>query len=98
MLDDWLYAIGGSHYKSSLKSVERYDSVTNEWTSVQSMQFPRSNFDTSVYDNKICSIGGYGGISEIKHCELYDPSKDKCSRISDLNKPRMDHQSSWLEE
>lgn len=92
VLDGWLYVAGGSQGTCSLKSMERYDPLTEQWAPVQQMRFPRSNFGIGVFGgSKICAIGGHCGTNEIEHCELYDPSIDKWSNIADLNKPRMHH-------
>ena len=91
VLDGWLYALGGSHGGSALKTVERYDPVSNHWTQVQSMRFPRSNYGVAAHAGKLYAIGGYCGISEIEHCEAYDPLSDRWKDIADLNKARMNH-------
>lgn len=91
VLEGWLYALGGSHGTSALKTVERYDPVLNNWTHVQPMRFPRSNFGVAAHGGKIYAVGGYCGISEIEHCEAYEPMVDRWKDIADLNKARMNH-------
>lgn len=91
VLDGWLYAIGGSCGGSSLKCVERYDPVKDEWSPVQQMKFPRSHFGAGVLNNKIYAIGGYCSIGDVAHCETYDPLTNKWQDLADLNKSRMDH-------
>ena len=55
------------------------------------MKFPRSHFGVAVLNNKIYAIGGYCGISDVEHCETFDPLTNKWKDVADLNKPRMDH-------
>lgn len=91
VLEGWLYALGGSHGASALKTAERYDPVQNSWTHVQQMRFPRSHFGVATHGGKVYAVGGYCGISEIEHCEAYDAINDRWKDIADLNKARMDH-------
>eukprot|EP00112_Aurelia_sp_Birch-Aquarium-sp1_P009821 Seg2130.2 transcript_id=Seg2130.2/GoldUCD/mRNA.D3Y31 product="Kelch-like protein 17" protein_id=Seg2130.2/GoldUCD/D3Y31 len=55
------------------------------------MRFPRSHFGVAAHAGKLHAIGGYCGISEIEHCEAYDPLNDRWKDIADLNKARMNH-------
>ena len=55
------------------------------------MRFPRSHFGVAAYAGKLHAIGGYCGISEIEHCEVYDPITNRWKDMADLNKARMNH-------
>lgn len=91
VLEGWLYAAGGSHNGSALKSVERYDPIKNEWTQVANMRLPRSNFGMASLQGRLFACGGYCGISEIEHVECYDPMTNKWSDMSSMNKSRQNH-------
>ena len=91
VLEGWLYAAGGSRGGTAIKTVERYDQVVNEWTTVKSMRLPRSHFGLAIHDGKLYAIGGYCGISELEQCELYYPVQDQWKDLADLNKARMNH-------
>lgn len=91
VLEGWLYAAGGSHNGSALKSVERYDPIKNEWAQVANMRLPRSHFGMASLQGRLFAVGGYCGISEIEHVECYDPMTNKWSDMSSMNKSRMNH-------
>lgn len=91
ILEGWLYAAGGSHNGSALKTVERYDPLRNEWTQVASMRLPRSQFGLAALQGRLYAVGGYCGISEIEHVEHYDPLANKWTDVNGLNKARMSH-------
>ena len=91
VLEGWLYAAGGSHNGSALKSVERYDPIKNEWTQVANMRLPRSHFGMASLQGRLFAVGGYCGISEIEHVECYDPMTNKWADMSSMNKSRMNH-------
>jgi len=56
-LDQYIYAVGGYDGSSQLSSVERYDVGSDQWTTVTSMNCPRSALGVSVVNNSIYAIG-----------------------------------------
>ncbi|XP_069142511.1 kelch-like protein diablo isoform X1 [Argopecten irradians] len=56
-LGGYIYLVGGFNLRR-LKTVERYDPSTDQWTKVASMDVERSHHKAVVYKNKICAIGG----------------------------------------
>ncbi|XP_068742851.1 kelch-like protein 2 [Montipora capricornis] len=91
VLEGWLYAAGGSHNGSALKSVERYDASKNEWTQVANMRLPRSHFGMASLHGRLYAVGGHCGFSEIEHVECFDPMTNKWCDVSSMNKSRMNH-------
>ena len=57
VVDGWIYAVGGSISNAALKHAERYDPVTDQWTSVPKMRLQRSHFGLASLDGKIYAIG-----------------------------------------
>lgn len=55
--DDYIYAVGGFNSRR-LRSVERYDPVTDTWSYIESMNKERSHFKCVVHLNKIYAMGG----------------------------------------
>lgn len=55
--DDYIYAVGGFNSRR-LRSVERYDPVTDTWRYIESMNKERSHFKCVVHLNKIYAMGG----------------------------------------
>eukprot|EP00795_Rhopilema_esculentum_P012271 gene12271-2913_t len=91
VVDGWIYAVGGSISNAALKHAERYDPVTDQWTSVPKMRLQRSHFGLASLDGKIYAIGGFCGISEVEHCEYLDPASLKWHEITCMNKSRRNH-------
>lgn len=93
VLDGWLYAAGGSHNGTALKSVERYDSQKNKWNAVLNMNLPRSHFGLQPLGGKLYAIAGHCGTCAIPHVEYYDPLANTWTEVASLNKPRMNYGS-----
>lgn len=56
-LDGLIYALGGFDGKNRLKSAERYDPSTNQWTLISSMNFLRSDAHACTLNGKIYITG-----------------------------------------
>jgi hypothetical protein len=60
-----------------LKSCERYNILTDEWTMITSMKIARCAFSaTSVNDEKAYIFGGYDGNQRLASIERYMPDSD----------------------
>ena len=85
--NDVIYAIGGRSgdgNDKNLKSVEKYDPMTEKWSFVSNMTIARSSHGAGVVDGKIYAVGGldtrgYG----VRIIECYDPSKDSWSVVGE---------------
>ena len=77
----YLYAVGGHDGIIYLKTVERYNPVTNEWTYVASMGARRGGVGVATLGGCLYATGGYDGTSNLstsgnmfikrKHCKFY---------------------------
>ena len=76
-LNNYIYAVGGYTTNLQLASVERYDTVTNQWSYVRPMSSPRSALACVASNMKIIAIGGYNGSAFLSTIEVYDPEKDE---------------------
>lgn len=72
-----LYAIGGFNGVSWLRSMERYDPLTNQWTLLTPMSVPRSSFGTTVWNGRIYVIGGSDGIHLLNTAEKFNPRTNR---------------------
>ncbi|XP_060078497.1 ring canal kelch homolog [Ylistrum balloti] len=97
-LGGYIYLVGGFNLYR-LKSVERYDPRTNQWSKVASMEVERSHLKAVVYKNKICAIGGKsysarngGGARRTVHTsEIYDPELDQWTMLPTMTQARCLH-------
>ena len=82
VVNDQIYAIGGSNNDTQLGVTEVYNPITDTWTTKTPMPTSRSGFAIAVYQNKIYCIGGTTGDSDnfvsgfTGVTEVYDPATD----------------------
>ena len=85
--NDAIYAIGGKSGVGNdkrLKSVEKYDPETDEWSFVSDMTMERSAHSAAVMDGKIYVMGGLGTENKVvRIIECYDPSNDSWSVVGE---------------
>lgn len=65
LISGYLYAVGGHDGIIYLKTVERYDPVTNEWTFVTSMGARRGGVGVAALGGCLYATGGYDGSSNL---------------------------------
>lgn len=75
VVNDKIYAIGGSDSTGSLSVNEEYDPATDIWTTKAPMPTPRRGFAIAVVEGKIYVVGGRNG-SILSINEEYDPVSD----------------------
>jgi N-acetylneuraminic acid mutarotase len=93
-----IYLIGGQDGESTLRVVEAYDPVQNEWTEVHNMRREREALAGAVFNDRIYAIGGQKDTqSLIDEIEWYNqPVDDWLDAIFDLPYPRAAHYYSVL--
>ncbi|XP_054160938.1 uncharacterized protein LOC128958993 [Oppia nitens] len=87
-MDSKLYAIGGYDSKSRVNSLEVYDTQTNTWKLVSSMNLLRNELDSAIVNNTIYVCGGLGDYKIFKSCEYYSPNIDKWQSTTAMNVER----------
>lgn len=94
VVGDYIYAVGGFNTRR-LRSVERYDPVSDTWRHIESMDKERSHFQCVVHQNKIYCMGGKsysrfeGGARKVlSSCEVYDPETDRWTYIAPMKQVR----------
>lgn len=71
ILNGKIYVMGG--YKDRcLKSVECYDPIIDEWTTVASMNQSRRGAQAGVAAGTLYVVGGYDGCYRVPRIERYD--------------------------
>jgi hypothetical protein len=86
VLNDKVYAIGGSNGTTELDSVEMLDLTKQEkWVKMPNLPLARSNMGVCTLDGLIYCIGGWNGQVGIKQCEVFDPVPSQWSPIASLN-------------
>jgi influenza virus NS1A-binding protein len=93
IIDNVIYAVGGSNGVNELDTVEclalSKEEVKKKWKKCAKLPFPRSNAGVCALGNKIYCIGGNStGQNGIRQCDVFDPETNKWSSIAPLNTGR----------
>ncbi len=75
-LDGYIYVIGGFDGSKYLDTVEKYDPVSNSWTTCTDMSQKRAALSASVVNGKIYAIGGFNGTDHLAVVEEYNPQSE----------------------
>jgi large repetitive protein len=93
----FLYVIGGDNSAGVLSDLQRYDPVTDTWTTLTSMPTARAGAAAAVIDDGIFVIGGRQSTSGpcsggpyLGTVEKYDIDADTWSTVAPLPNPRSD--------
>jgi len=93
----FLYVIGGGNSGGVLSDLQRYDPVTDTWTTLASMPTARAGAVAAVVDNNLFVIGGRlsaagpcNGGPYLATVEKYDTDTDTWSTVAPLPSPRSD--------
>lgn len=78
-----VYAVGGFNGSLRVRTVDVYDGVKDQWTSIASMQERRSTLGAAVLNDLLYAVGGFDGStgrwlkkSLTQSSVLRDPSRD----------------------
>ena len=92
----FLYVIGGDNSAGVLSDLQRYDPVTDTWTTLTSMSTPRAGAAAAVIDDGIFVIGGRASASgpcsgpSMTTVEKYDIDTDTWTAVAPLPNSRSD--------
>jgi len=81
VLDNKMYAMGGTTGGMTLNSVECYDPVQNKWTNVTPMRVHRSGVGAAVLGGRIFAVGGDDGVAHLISEECYDAQLNEWSEV-----------------
>ncbi|CAF0764574.1 unnamed protein product [Adineta ricciae] len=102
-LAECIYVVGG--YASDniegpmqLDIVERYDTLTQQWSFVRPLNCRRSALSCVPLDKRLFALGGYDGRSFSSTVEIYDPEKDEWTYGTPLTRERSGHGSALTVE
>ena len=75
---------------NTLRTCIKYDTQSNKWSSITSMQNKRSYSACAVFEGKIVLAGG-ACLGPLRLVEKYDHHENKWTSFPDLNYPRFNH-------
>lgn len=68
-----IYAVGGLHGETYLRSVERYDLLTNQWMLAGNLVVGRAGHRCATINGSIFAVGGWNSEDNYLHSvERYD--------------------------
>nr|ASA39900.1 kelch-like ECH-associated protein 1 [Azumapecten farreri] len=88
VIDNMIYAVGGSQGQQHHSTVERYDPDHDRWTMVASMGSKRIGVGVAVVNRLMYAVGGYDGTNRLRSMECYDPEKDEWTFVASMNTTR----------
>ncbi|XP_070565832.1 kelch-like protein diablo [Ptychodera flava] len=88
MLQNFLYAVGGSDGLNALNCVECFDPQTDSWRMVAPLNANRSSVAVVTMQNHLYAFGGYDGMTSISTAERYNPNSNDWTPIPDMTCPR----------
>ncbi|CAH1712397.1 unnamed protein product [Aphis gossypii] len=89
VLNNLLYAVGGSDDHKNLKSVECYNPCLDTWTPVAKMSEYRYGCGIGVMEGVLYAIGGKNNSNCLKSVEAFTPSSGVWTKIADMHFCRM---------
>ncbi|XP_034117463.1 kelch-like ECH-associated protein 1B isoform X1 [Drosophila albomicans] len=88
VMDELMYAVGGSAGMEYHNTVEYYDPDQDRWTLVQSMHSKRLGVGVVVVNRLLYAIGGFDGNERLASVECYHPENNEWSYLPPLKTGR----------
>ncbi|KAA0191925.1 Kelch ECH-associated protein 1 [Fasciolopsis buskii] len=88
VIDDMIYAIGGSTNTLPHNSCEVYDADLGRWTPIACMRYRRIGLGVAVLNRLLYAVGGFDGERRLSTVERYDPETDSWEELASLNRAR----------
>lgn len=93
----YVYVVGGFEQRSgqTVGALERYDINTNRWKRLRSMPVGANHPTAAAYRGRLYVHGGYTARRDLssatKRLYVYEPRRDRWSRLGDSRVPRAAH-------
>ena len=89
---------GGSNIDAVFSSVERYDTLTNSWTTVAPMSTARERHAVAVLDGKLYACGGWNEANTaLTSVERYDPDTNTWETVAPMKTARSESSAAVLD-
>ncbi|KAK7485359.1 hypothetical protein BaRGS_00023458 [Batillaria attramentaria] len=88
VIDNMIYAVGGSQGQTHHNSAERYDPETDTWTPISSMVTRRIGVGCAVLNRLLFAVGGFDGQNRLSSVECYDPERNEWRTVASMNTMR----------
>ncbi|KAI8786892.1 kelch ECH-associated protein 1 [Biomphalaria glabrata] len=88
VLDNMIYAIGGSTGGEQHRSTERYNPSTDSWEPIAPMNTVRTSAGVAVVNRLLYAVGGFDGKIRLQSVECYHPEENFWQEVEPLQTPR----------
>ncbi|CAH8512737.1 unnamed protein product [Dicrocoelium dendriticum] len=88
VIDDLIYAIGGSTDTLPHNSCEVYDIDLDSWSPIACMRYRRIGLGVAVLNRLLYAVGGFDGERRLETVERYDPETASWEELASLNRAR----------
>ncbi|XP_054734550.1 kelch-like ECH-associated protein 1B [Anastrepha obliqua] len=88
VMDELMYAVGGSAGSEYHNSVEYYDPDQDRWTLVQPMHEKRLGVGVVVVNRLLYAIGGFNGTDRLTTVECYHPENNEWTFVQPMQYER----------
>nr|XP_036220899.1 kelch-like ECH-associated protein 1B isoform X4 [Bactrocera oleae]XP_036220900.1 kelch-like ECH-associated protein 1B isoform X4 [Bactrocera oleae]XP_036220901.1 kelch-like ECH-associated protein 1B isoform X4 [Bactrocera oleae] len=88
VMDELMYAVGGSAGSEYHSSVEYYDPDQDRWTLVQPMHEKRLGVGVVVINRLLYAIGGFNGSDRLTTVECYHPENNEWTLVHPMQYER----------
>ncbi|CAH8872821.1 unnamed protein product [Trichobilharzia szidati] len=88
VVDDMIYAVGGSTNTMHHRSSEKYDPDMDQWIPIASMHSRRIGLGVAVLNRLLYAVGGFDGEKRLNTVERYNPETDNWEELACLNRAR----------
>jgi hypothetical protein len=89
---EFAYVMGGSREGIALTSMERYDALLGQWSTLAGMDTARSSIGACAVTGELYVTGGFdGNDNRLDSVERYSPSTDTWSTVASMPETRSSH-------
>ncbi|XP_076463245.1 LOW QUALITY PROTEIN: kelch-like ECH-associated protein 1 [Babylonia areolata] len=88
VIDNMIYAVGGSQGQTHHNSAERYNPETDTWEMIASMRTRRIGVGCAVINRLLFVVGGFDGVNRLSCVECYNPEKNEWKSVAPMNTMR----------
>uniref|UniRef100_H3ADM7 Kelch like family member 2 n=1 Tax=Latimeria chalumnae TaxID=7897 RepID=H3ADM7_LATCH len=83
-----VYAVGGFNGSLRVRTVDSYDPVKDQWTSIANMQDRRSTLGAAVLNGLLYAVGGFDGSTGLSSVEAYNIKPNEWFHVAPMNTRR----------
>ncbi|KAK7109212.1 kelch-like protein 18 [Littorina saxatilis] len=88
IVDNMIFAVGGSDKGAAVSTVEVFDIETGVWKTRASLCRPRTSVAAAVLEGQVFAVGGHDGQRALSSAEMYDSDTDCWNQTAELQTPR----------